>query len=78
MDICIVHFIKLDEDLGLGIILPSTVSYLFLILFFNINLFILIGVSYLFIARTPESDWNLARANNLGFSFPFAIGSVSN
>lgn len=59
MDIFIVHFIKLDEDLGMGIISSSTLSYLF-------------------IARTAERDWNLARANNLGFSFPFAIGSVSN
>lgn len=59
MDIFIVRFIKLDEDLGVGIISSSTLSYLF-------------------IARTTESDWNLARVNNLGFNFPFAIGSVSN
>lgn len=59
MDIFIVHFIKWDEDLGVGTISSSTLSYRF-------------------IARTPESDGNLARANNLGFSFPFATGSVSN
>lgn len=55
----VVHHIKLNKDLGVGIISSSTISYLF-------------------IARTPESDWKMARANNLGFSLPFAIVAVSN
>lgn len=59
VDIFLVHYIKLDEELGMGIISSLTISYFF-------------------IARTPESDWNLARANNFGFSLPFAIGAVSN
>lgn len=35
-------------------------------------------ISYLFIARTPESDWKVARANKVGFNLPFAIVAVSN
>lgn len=35
-------------------------------------------ISYLFIARTPENEWKVSRANNVGFSFPFAVVAVSN